>query len=61
MMVRDSVKFLVDTMLKTDVELETEKRQNDNDVDVDVVDSRENVIQLEKEFSAIKEKNCFMC
>jgi hypothetical protein len=59
MMVRDSVKFLVDTMLKTDVELENEKRQNDNDVDV--VDSRENVIQLEKEFSAIKEKNCFMC
>jgi hypothetical protein len=58
-MVRDSVKFLVDTMLKTDVELENEKRQNDNDVDV--VDSRENVIQLEKEFSAIKEKNCFMC
>jgi hypothetical protein len=58
-MVRDSVKFLVDTMLKTDVELENEKRQNDNDVDV--VDSRENVIQLEQEFSAIKEKNCFMC
>jgi hypothetical protein len=60
-MVRDSVKFLVDTMLKTDVELENEKRQNDNDVDVYVVDSRENVIQLEQEFSAIKEKNCFMC
>ena len=57
MMVKDSVKFLVDTMLKE--ELTTQRKLDDDDDDV--TDDKNDVATIQLRPDGTDERNCFMC
>ena len=57
MMVKDSVKFLVDTMLKEDLTTQRKLDVDDDDVTVD----KNDVATIQLRPDGTDERNCFMC